>query len=426
MANIDQRHRPPKVTPLYGGRIRVEYTYDAKNYLDTKGEMDATVFLAPKTADGKFATCYIVAQGLAGADPGAPNQLVRTFETLTSSLVDAVRPRYDTELNGLRRVTRKLIGFPDIDWQEDFVEGTTELEDGNGEILASVKDDSDEYATRLTVTYLEPGVVSKGEQPGPVPGTTEHTWQTWLLDATDSTEMGGAENTIPGVLIAKNDGNFQGYKVRNWTSVGGTITGVKYTYTDVEQVRVPGTVELTTQAVTAGDLTGTIAVAKVTPPKTKSVEVTVSVEITTTPPSTATIAYDLGAISCAVNFTHAAFNYRGFDSMSTISGDLTESAPRRSASIGARHIVYPECYLIGTSATGTFTYTAGTQFTRSSGGSIVSGTPLTSTETNTVTGTGSTSAAGYLTTGVIRRPRARPVFTAHNGTTYYEVTTWTV
>lgn len=347
------------------------------------------------------------------------------FETLTDVLVDEVAPVIDYEMNGLKRVTHRLIARPGIDLEDyDFDVGASIYAPDTRLMLGQFRDESTDAATKIVAVYLQRGTLSKAEEAGPVPATKSHTWQTWVLDATSASEMGSG-NTIPGVVTAKRDENVEGFKVRTWSSVGGTITGVKFTYKDVIEVEVPGTVQLVTQAVTVNDLTGTVAIPKVTPRRSRSIAATVTVEITTSPPNTASVAFDLGDISCSVTAISASYNYRGFDRMSTIDGGVTVTEPRRSADIGANISVFPGHYLLNTEASGSFAYTAGAQLVRSSGGSIVSSLAQTSYEYNTLVGTGATSATGYATTGVIRR-RSRPVFTDLNGTTYYEVITWSV
>ncbi len=262
------------------------------------------------------------------------------------------------------------------------------------------------------------GEISREVEEGPVAQTTRITVVSLASDPADAV-------VGDGVLIRSSDTEDDGFVQCVRVTVNGTITGTKQTFKDVADVQIPGTVNLTTTSVYAGALSGTIAIAEVTPPRTKNVAATVTVEITATPPTTITPAYDLGAISCSVYATQASFNYRGFDSMSTRDGGVTLTYPRRAAGISASIQHYPGCYLVGTSATGTFTYNAGAQYSLSSGGSIVTETVLTSTETNSLTGTGATSAAGYTTTGVLQR-KSRPVFSTLAGVTYYEVITWTV
>ena len=363
-------------------------------------------------------------------DTGTLRTITRQYVEATDTFTQVGPDRIDYDLNGLKRISQLIVAKGGTDFPVDIAVGVTPYD---GCVLASIKDaDSTLAVARLQLQWLQPVVLSKSRSPGPIHGSIQYNWQTWMLDATDATDMGGALNTIPGELISDTDSDFQGYKSRSFTSVApigeGTLAGVKYTYSDVVDVRVPGTVALTTQAVTAGDLSGTIAVPNVTPPTTKSVTATVTVQITTTPSGmSGTPAYDLGAISCSVVATQASYNANGFDSMSTLDGKNTSSAPRRSASIGARTVNYPGHYLVGTpSATGTFSYVGGVQYSRTSDGTVVSGTDLTSTDVNKLTGYGSTAATNYVTTGIISRSKPRAVLQTLAGVTYYEVVTWSV
>lgn len=434
--------RKPDLIRLYGRRYRLTRYFDAFQGVGV-GAADAGLFAeygTPDTGDTQgladLANLCLIDVGVGEADARSEStkKLRReVYETLTGTLVDEEAPVVDYELNGLKRVTHKLIALPGIDLTPyDFDVGESVYASDGDLILARFKDNSTDAATRVTVEYLEPGVISKSRSPGPIHGSIQHNWETWLLDAEDETDMGGEANTIPGEVTADTDSNYEGYKTRSFTSVApigeGTLAGVKFTYSDVVDVRVPGTVALTTQAVTAGDLSGTIAVPNVTPPTTKSIAATVTVEITTTPSGmSGTPAYDLGAISCSVVATQASYNANGFDSMSTLDGKNTSSAPRRSASIGARTVNYPGHYLVGTtSATGTFSYVGGVQYSRTSDGTVVSGSDLTSTDVNKLTGYGSTAATGYATTGIISRSKPRAVLQTLAGVTYYEVVTWSV
>ncbi len=259
------------------------------------------------------------------------------------------------------------------------------------------------------------GQIRSRSRPGPVPGTT------LLTVVALGTAVAG-----DGPLFESDDEEEDGFVRYTRTTIEGTITGTKQSYADVVDVAVPGTVELVTQAVSVGGLAGNTPIPKVTPPRLASVKAMVTVEVMATPPTAATPAYDIGAISCSVVSTRVAYNSRGFDSMSTVSGDVTVSAERRSAAIAAHVQVYPGCYLSGdTTATGSFSYVAGQQFERSSGGTIVSGTNLTSYESSTLTGTGATAATGWASSGVLRR-RSRIILTTLDGTNYWEVITWVV
>jgi hypothetical protein len=228
----------------------------------------------------------------------------------------------------------------------------------------------------------------------------------------------------PGVLIAESESEEDGYVVYTKTALQGTITGVKQTYKDVVDVRVAGTVSLESVSKSVGGISGTIAVSKVTPPKTKQIAATVEVEITTTPPNTAALAYDLGDISCSVTAISMSENFRGTDTFTTSSGNTRFSGQRKTADMSARISAYPECYLSsGTSNSGTFSYVSSHENSSTSPNSLVTAAQ-TSTTNTFVDGTGSTSDT-TTTTGIIKRT-SRPILTTLLGVTYYEVITWSV
>ena len=232
----------------------------------------------------------------------------------------------------------------------------------------------------------------------------------------------GTAVTPTGVLIAESEAEEDGYVRYTKTASQGTITGVKTTYKDVTDVRVAGNVDLVSISKSTGGISGTIAVADVTPPRTKTIAATVTIEITTTPPDTVSIAYDLGNISCSVSSISMSENFRGTDVFTTSSGSSRYSGQRKTADMSARISTYPECYLSGLiSNSGTFSYTSSYENQSTSPNSIVA-VGQTSRTNTFVDGTGSTSA-DYATTGVLKR-NTRPILTAIDGTVYYEVITW--
>ena len=173
----------------------------------------------------------------------------------------------------------------------------------------------------------------------------------------------------------------------------------------------------------AGDISGTIAVTRVTPPRTKTLAATVTVEVTNSPPNTVSLAYDLGDISCSVTSISMSENFRGTDVFTTASGNLRSSGQRKTADMSARISTYPNCYLGSSTGQGRFSYVSSYQNTSDNPNTIFKEAQTSTTRTFT-DGTGSTSAS-YSTAGVIRR-ESRPILNALNGTTYYEVITWTV
>ena len=233
----------------------------------------------------------------------------------------------------------------------------------------------------------------------------------------------GTAVTPTGVLVAESETESDGYITYEKTALQGTIVGTKQTYKDVVDVTVAGVVNCTQVSKTSGDISGTIAVAKVTPPRTKTIAATVTVEVTTSPPDTVSLAYDLGDISCSVTSISMSEDFRGTDVFTTQSGKTRYSGQRKSSNMSARVSTYPNCYLSSSTGSGKFSYTSSYENTSTSPNQIVPVAQNSTTKTFT-DGTGSTSAS-YSTTGVVERS-SRPILTALDGTIYFEVVTWSV
>jgi len=233
----------------------------------------------------------------------------------------------------------------------------------------------------------------------------------------------GTAVTPTGVIVAESETESDGYITYEKTALQGTITGTKQTYKDVVDVTVAGVVNCTNVSKTAGGISGTIAVTRVTPPRTKTLAATVTVEVTTSPPNTVSLAYDLGDISCSVTSISMSENFRGTDVFTTESGNTRFSGQRKAADMSARISTYPNCYLSNSTGEGTFSYTSSYENTSTSPNTISPSAQTSKTKTFT-DGTGSTSAT-YSTTGVVERS-SRPILTALDGTIYFEVVTWTV
>jgi|GEM_PF-2479440 len=241
------------------------------------------------------------------------------------------------------------------------------------------------------------GLISSVTRDGKIPGTKVVTNTAF-----------GAANVPSGVLIGSEDREDDGYIVYVRTAIQGTLVEEKYTYTDLVNVTIPGTVNLTTESVPDG----TVAIAEVVPPSSKQVLATVTVEIVTTPPTAGTAAYDIGQISCAVTFIRTEELYVGTQVIGAGTANTISTEIYRTLS-SVRQAEYRGCYLSGGgSATGTQEY------------------DTTDSESDTYTNTITTKAKGTGATsntssqyGILRR-NVRPVLTALDGTNYFEVVTW--
>ena len=345
------------------------------------------------------------------------------YQTLGDSFVQVKDDTVSYTENGLRRVIRESIAKAGTDFQKTV--GTTSINsqiDGETAVqcfLSSYEiDDTDSYR-EVTEIYVEPGEIQTSTRPGRISGTTEVT-----IVST------GTAVVPSGTLIFSSQTEKQGYSTFTRTAIQvespATITGVKQTYKDVVQVEVPGEVRCTSTSVSSGGVGGAIAVPTVTPRRRKTIAATVTVEVTNSPPDTAKVAFDLGAISCSVTSTNASLS-RGPGNTVTVSGGegntTSETGFTQNFGASARVSTFPGCFLTSTQSSGGIGYiTAQVPF--ASGASIGVNIANSSRQTRCI-GTGSTSATGYNTTGVIKR-NSRPILTALDGTTFFEVITWSV
>ena len=321
------------------------------------------------------------------------------YQTLGDSFVQVKDDTVTYTENGLRRVTRESIAKAGTDFQKTV--GTTSI---NSQIdtetavqcfLSSYEiDDTDSYR-EVTEIYVEPGEIQTSTRPGRIDGTTEVT-----IVST------GTAVAPSGQPIFSSQTEKEGYSTFTRTAIQGTITGTKQTYKDVVAVDVPGEVKCTTESGTTG-AGGTVAIVQVTPRRSKRVSATVTIEVTTTSPGAITPAYNLGDISCSVTTKRESFN---------ISEGSLET--NQSYSLSANTQTYPGCFLTESSSNGEVEYSS---TVRSEGPQP----DALSKVTTSCVGFGSASSSGWTETGILKR-KSRPLLTDLNGTTYYEVITWSV
>ena len=348
-----------------------------------------------------------------GADPATPSgyslasKQESNFEGFQTNRFTFLKPSVLSR-NISTRSNGKLI----IETVEAFNETPSPATSGAVQIGNDVSNVEGIPTRRFTFAKGE-GTIRTSTRPGQIAGTTEKTVISY-----------GTEVVPPGELIASSETQEDGYVQYINTAIQGQITGTKQTYKDVVQVEVPGEVQCSTVSVSSGGESGTIAVPKVAPRKRKTIAATVTVEILTTPTNTASVAYDLGEISCSVTSTNVSLT-EGPGSTVTIGTNavVSDTGFVKNFGASARISTYPGCYLTSASSSGTVSYITSSQPV-ASGNTIIREESTSSRETECI-GTGSTSLTGYLETGVVQR-KSRPVLTALNGTTYYEVITWEV
>ena len=382
------------------------------------------------------------------------------YETLGDNFVQVKDDTVSYTESGLRRVTRESIAKAGTDFQKTI--GTTSItsqidtETAVTCILSSYEvDDTDSYR-EVTEVYVQAGVLSRNisernggdatagklrievvEAFGETPVTTltagvkigdevsnvegiptkRLTFAKGEGEIKTSTRPGridgskevtavsyGTEVVPSGVLIFSSETKEDGYTQFTNTCIQEPIAGTKQTYYDVVSVDVPGEVKCTTVDGTTG-AEGTVAIVEVTPRRSKRVSATVTIEVTTTSPEAITPAYDLGSISCSVTTKRESFNI--------FPGALETN---QSYSLSANTQTYPGCFITESPSSGTVSYRSKI---RSEAGDALSEV------TTTCVGFGSTSNEGWSETGILKR-KSRPLLTALNGTTYYEVITWSV
>jgi hypothetical protein len=254
----------------------------------------------------------------------------------------------------------------------------------------------------------------------------------------------GQDAVVPeGVIVSSSSRESDGYITHERTALTGTIIGVKQTYTDVVEVQVPGQVQLTKESVSIKDQTlngisGHIAIPKVIPTRAKKVAATVTVEVTDTPPSTTSLAYDLGAISCSVTTISKSYTSRnGPTNYTRIGKRISITTPytdwQRSYAPSARVQVYPGSYIVGDlKSEGEVSYQSALshrfQADQDEDGyfdGLRDEIKSYASSTTECIGEGSSSATGFSETGILKRD-SRPILTDLDGNTYYEVITWSV
>jgi len=381
------------------------------------------------------------------------------YETLGDNFVQVKDDTVSYTESGLRRVTRESIAKAGTSFQKTV--GTTSISSQiDGEtavtcILASYEvDDTDSYR-EVTEVYVQSGVLSRnisqrnggatgtgklrievveafnetptntiggvkiGDEVSNVEGipTKRFTFANGSGQIKTSTRPGRIDGTtevtavsygtkvVPsGVLISSSETLEDGYTQFTNTCIQGQITGTKQIYKDVVAVDVPGEVTCAIESGTTG-AGGTIAIVQVTPRRSKRVSATVTIEVTTTSPAEITPAYDLGSISCSVTTKRESFNiFPGF------------LETNQSYSLSANTQTYPGCFLRESSSEGLVEYSSKVRR---------EGSDATSTVKTTCVGFGSIEATEWTETGILKR-KSRPLLTALNGTTYYEVITWSV
>ena len=241
-------------------------------------------------------------------------------------------------------------------------------------------------------------------------------------------ESVGTEITPPGVIVESSQINDNGFIRWVKTALQGNVIGIKQEYKDVMEVDVPGTVECTVVSVSSGGTSGSLAVTKVIPRRRKKIIANVEIKVSTVPDGITQLAFDLGQISCSV--ISANYSLQKSPNVTLVydngsGGTVSVTGENKNFSAGASIQSYPGCYLTTTTSVGTVEYDASKVPVLSGTGNSHTFDTVTTNRTTYCIGDGSTNKNSYFETGVIKR-NSRPLFTALDGTIYYEIITWSV
>lgn len=314
--------KKPEVTQLFGGRYAMTVRCQAKNdteawYDKNKDQIFAdfgTLYDAHMAVDGIDARTGEAYTDMVLTSVGAgytqTGEYVITFEyqTLTSSFVEEAADKVDVELNGLRRVIRRLIAKDGTTYGKTV--GTTTISHSGigysaatltlAQATSGTKSPGESGFVRITETWLESGVISRTVNQGKggtgtgkiLTETIEAFNETPTSTISGSVEIGestsniqgidtirrtfvysnhgeirrtdrpgpsaipgttyvtidsiGAAITPTGTLIDSSETQENGYVRFSRTALQGTIIKTTQTYKDVAFVDVPGEVNCTT------------------------------------------------------------------------------------------------------------------------------------------------------------------------------------
>jgi hypothetical protein len=219
----------PEVKTLQNGRFRQVYFCESANSDNTDYDnIDrilpslGTLSNAQLAYDGISTTAAaypdmrLVASGSEYIPSAGKHMVVLTYETITDTFVQIEDDAIDTELNGLRRVSRDRIAQVGTDYA--LVVGTSTIShqiDAETAVtlyLASAKITDSNSSRIVSETWLEAGTLTRGEDF--VGSQKAITLQTI-----------GADPSAPGgySLARKSEGNYQGFQTNDFTFLKNNV-----------------------------------------------------------------------------------------------------------------------------------------------------------------------------------------------------------
>lgn len=266
--------KKPEVTQLFGGRYAMTVRCQAKNdteawYDKNKDQIFAdfgTLYDAHMAVDGidaRTGEAYTdMVLTSVGASYTQTGEYVITFnyQTLTSSFVEEAAEKVDVELNGLRRVIRRLIAKDGTTYGKTV--GTTTISHSGigysaatltlAQATSGTKSPDESGFVRITETWLQSGVISRTINEGKG-GTGTGKIRTETVEAFNETPT----STISGVEIGVSTSNVEGIDTIRKTFV--TSSGEIRRTDRPGPSAIPGTTYVTIDSVgTAVTPTGTL------------------------------------------------------------------------------------------------------------------------------------------------------------------------
>ncbi len=258
--------KKPEVTQLFGGRYAMTVRCQAKNdteawYDKNKDQIFAdfgTLYDAHMAVDGIDArtgeayTDMVLTSVGAGYTQTGEYVITFNYQTLTGSFVEEAAEKVDVELNGLRRVIRRLIAKDGTSYSKTV--GTTTISHSGigysaatltlAQATSGTKGPNESGFVSITETWLESGVISRTINEGRG-GTGTGKIRTETVEAFNQTPT----STISGVEISVSTSNVEGINTIRKTFATGagevsrnveTRNNGKLTITTVESLGSAG------------------------------------------------------------------------------------------------------------------------------------------------------------------------------------------
>ncbi|WP_043588075.1 hypothetical protein [Geminisphaera colitermitum] len=220
---------------------------------DTEGEEGEGAATAPDGSPHLAESERFVYAGRREGSAYGYKTVTLRFQEATAEWTQVGPTISDWEMNGLERMIVRLVakGGTALPEADDITIGYSTIDGESAELtLGGVSRAGSNHAiARLTLTYLQPGLVRRRTRQLPsIGGLRELLIETFLWGRDEVNASGiadAADGDIPGILISDDTDNVQGYPMRQlrWmqTANGGDPTdGMAQEFTDMVQFTYPG------------------------------------------------------------------------------------------------------------------------------------------------------------------------------------------